>query len=169
MRALAMTGMIEQAAIELEKITPNEINDLIAVSKKVKKNSDFSFITSIDDFRFQLGNSKLVIETDQGIINHLLKNKSEFERLKDSALNEVKHSKIEPNNLIKKLAPDYRKLFISSVSYRNECPDFSIGGMLDNTVGYFYVKDKEGLPEMNLRDMIMVREIEDGWYLYKTT
>ena len=62
-----MTGMIEQAAIELEKITPNEINDLIAVSKKVKKNSDFSFITSIDDFRFQLGNSKLVIETDQGI------------------------------------------------------------------------------------------------------
>jgi hypothetical protein len=169
MRALAMTGMIEQAAIELEKITPNEINDLIAVSKKVKKNSDFSFITSIDDFRFQLGNSKLVIETDQGIINHLLKNKSEFERLKDSALNEVKHSKIEPNNLIKKLAPDYRKLFISSVSYRNECLDFSIGGMLDNTVGYFYVKDKEGLPEMNLRDMIMVREIEDGWYLYKTT
>ena len=84
-------------------------------------------------------------------------------------MNEVKHSKIEPNNLIKKLAPDYRKLFISSVSYRNECLDFSIGGMLDNTVGYFYVKDKEGLPEMNLRDMIMVREIEDGWYLYKTT
>jgi hypothetical protein len=41
--------------------------------------------------------------------------------------------------------------------------------MLDNTVGYLYVKDKEDLPEMTDRRVIMIREISDGWYIYKTT
>jgi len=45
---------------------------------------------------------------------------------------------------VRKLKADYRKLFISSVSYGDLTPggkvlDFSIGGMVDNTVGYLFV------------------------------
>jgi hypothetical protein len=168
MRALAMTGMIEQAAIELEKMTPQQINDMIVASKKSKDDDD-SFIKSMDDYNFELGNSKLTIETDEHIINHFLNNRKEFERLKDSALIQGQHLNNEQYTLIQNLKPDYRKLFISSVSYRHDCLDFSIGGMLDNTVGYFYVTDKKNLPQMNPRNMIMIREIGNGWYIYKTT
>jgi hypothetical protein len=65
-------------------------------------------------------------------------------------------------------------LFISSVSYGDYelgggCLVFSIGGMMDNTVGFLYVKDKKHLPKMDDSGVIMIREIGDGWYLYKTT
>lgn len=169
-RGLAMTGIIERAVIELEKMTPQEVNEMIAASKKNKKeDDDFSFITSMDDYYFELGNSKLTIETDQNIINHFLHNRQAFEKLKDSVLTVFEHAAGEQDSLVKLLAPAYRKLFISSVSHNDGCLNFSIGGILDNTVGYFYVKDKKDLPRMNPRNMIMIREIGDGWYIYKTT
>lgn len=42
-----------------------------------------------------------------------------------------------------------------------------LGEVLDNTVSFFYAKDKKDLPEMNDSQVIMLREIGDGWYLYK--
>ena len=51
----------------------------------------------------------------------------------------------------------------------NEIIDFSIGGMIDNSVGYFYCKDKNKLPEMSDNRYIMIKHLGDGWYLYKTT
>ena len=41
--------------------------------------------------------------------------------------------------------------------------------MIDNTVGYLYVHDRENLPKMNPSRIIMIREIGSGWYLFKTT
>jgi hypothetical protein len=41
--------------------------------------------------------------------------------------------------------------------------------MIDNTVGYFYEPDKTKIPEINPSEIIMIREIGDGWYMYKTT
>ncbi len=175
-RALAMTGIIEQIKIELEKMTPQQVDELIEKAKKEKdlKNVIFS---SREDYNYQLGNSRLTLELDDNIIKHFLDNKTEFERIKNEALNELQD---KPTNsersveLVESYKADYRKLFISSVSYGDyrlggKCLDFSIGGMLDNTVGYIYVKDKNNLPEMTDRLVIMIREIGDGWYIYKTT
>jgi hypothetical protein len=175
-RALAMTGIIEQAKNELEKMTPEQVDDLIRKSKK-SKDKELAVISSKEDYNFELGNATLILELDENIISHFQKNKAEFERIKDFALKELENKKSDGEravNLVENLRVDYRKLFISSVSYGgyelgDKCLDFSIGGMLDNTVGFLYVANKEDLPEMNDSRVIMLREIGNGWYLYKTT
>ena len=96
-----------------------------------------------------------------------------FENL---ALTQLEKEKVDEETslkLIENLKPDYQKLFISSVSTGGyelgNCINFLIGGMVDNSVGYIYVKDKKDLPEMNPSRIIMIREIGNGWYIYKTT
>jgi len=175
-RALAMTGIIEQAKNELEKMTSKQVDELVEKSKKAK-NKEHVVFASREDYNFELGNARLILELDENIIQHFLQNKAEFERIKEAALKEVGSKKSDGERsvkLVENFRNDFRKLFISSVSYGGyelggKCLDFSIGGMLDNTVGFLYVKDKKDLPEMNDRRVIMLREIGDGWYLYKTT
>jgi len=174
-RALAMTGIIEQVKIELEKMTLQQVDDIIAKSKK-KKKDDFVMFTSRDDYNFQLGNAKLTLELDDNIAKHFETNQAEFERLKNVALTQLEKEKVNEERslkLIENLKTDYQKLFISSVSTGGyelgNCINFLIGGMLDNSVGYIYIKDKKDLPEMNPSRIIMIREIGNGWYIYKTT
>ena len=174
-RGLAMTGLIEQIKIELEKMTPQQVDEMIEKSKK-NKNDDFEMFKSREDYLFQLGNTKLTLELDENIINHFLTNQSEFDRLKNLALTQLEKEKVDEERslkLIETSKTDYNKLFISSVSTGGyelgNCINFLIGGMLDNSVGYFYIKDKKDLPEMNPSRIIMIREIGNGWYIYKTT
>jgi len=174
-RALAMTGIIEQIVQELEKMTPKQIDEIIAQSK-TKKGEEVMF-KSRGDYDFELGNAKLTLELDDNIVKHFLKNQAEFERIKNLALKELETKKPDAERnlrLVEILKTHYHKLFISSVSFGDYkvggyCLSFLIGGMLDNTVGYFYVKDKKDLPEMNASGVIMLREIGNGWYIYKTT
>lgn len=174
-RALALTGIIEQVKNGLEKMTPEQVDSLINKSKN-EKNKDIAIFSSREDFNFQLGNAKLTLELDTNIIKHFLDNNTEFERIKDSALKELESKK--PNEeqrikLVENLKPDYQKLFISSVSYGDDglenCIDFLIGGITDNSVGYIYVNDKKDLPHMDADKIIMIKEIGNGWYIYKTT
>jgi len=174
-RALAMTGIIEKLKIELEKMTPQQVDEIIAKSKNTSK-EDLERFRSREDYLFQLGNSKLTLELDDNIIKHFLANKAAFERLKDQALKQLEKEKVDEErskDLIVDLKSDYQKLFIFSVSTGGyelgNCINFLIGGMIDNTVGYLYVKDKKDLPEINPERVIMVREIGNGWYIYKTT
>ena len=46
---------------------------------------------------------------------------------------------------------------------------FQIYGSFKNEVGYLYIKDKTKLPKMTPNSVIMLRELSDGWYIYKTT
>ena len=66
-----------------------------------------------------------------------------------------------------------RGLFIDNVyPYSEETKGslfFLIGGITDNSVGYFYIKDERNVPEMSPSHFIMIRSLGDGWYLYKTT
>ncbi len=174
-RSLAMTGIIEQVKNELEKLTPQQVDDIIDESKK-KKKDDFSMFTSREDYNFQLGNVKLTLELDDNIAKHFLTNQAEFERLKNLALTQLEKEKADEERsikLIENLIADYQKLFIASVSTGGyelgNCINFLIGGMVDNSVGYIYVKEKKDLPEMNSDRVIMIREIGNGWYIYKTT
>ena len=164
-RSLAQTGIIYLVIEEFEKMTPEQIKEYAK-----DKNEEF-------DFDFELGNCKLTIAFDDTIINHFLKNQSEFERLKDLALKQLETEDANANtnrniNLIEDLKTDYRKLLINYVSISSETGkgiNFSIGGILDNAVGYLFVKDKKDLPIINPDNIIMLREIGNGWYIYKTT
>ena len=174
-RALAMTGIIEQVKIELEKMTLQQVDEIIAKSKK-KKKGDFAMFTSREDYSFQLGNARLILELDDNIAKHFVTNQAEFERLKNLSLTQLEKEKVDEERsitLIENFKADYQKLFISSVSTGGyelgNCINFLIGGMVDNSVGYIYVKDKKDLPEMNSDRVIMIKEIGKGWYIYKTT
>src|SRR5690606_22371816 len=174
-RGLAMTGLVEKIKIEIENMTPQQVDEIIEKSKK-NKNDDFEMFKSREDYNFQLGNTRLTLELDENIINHFLTNQAEFDRLKNLALIELEKEKVDEDRsleLIETSKPEFNKLFISSVATGGyelgNCINFLIGGMLDNSVGYFYIKDKKDLPEMNPNRIIMIREIANGWYIYKTT
>jgi hypothetical protein len=175
-RALALTGVIEQVKNGLEKMTPEQVDEMIKSSKKNKKSNEFAMFTSKEEYEFELGNARLTIELDDNIAKHFVTNQSEFERLKNLALTQLEKEKVDEERsmkLIENLKADYQKLFISSVSTGGyelgNCINFLIGGMVDNSVGYIYVKDKKNLPKMNPDRIIMIKEIGKGWYIYKTT
>jgi len=173
-RALAMTGMIEGAKKELEQLSLEAIDSIIAKSKNDTTGN--SMFKSREDYDFQLGNLNLILALDSEIIDHFNKNKIEFERLKDIVfknLYTIKADERGSKKLYNGLENDFHKLFINSIETGGDefgnCIKFSIGGMLDNTVGYLFVKDKKDVPEMNPAGIIMIREIGNGWYIYKTT
>ncbi len=172
-RALAMTGIIEQVKIELENMTLQQVDSMIAeYGKEETQNVPFA---SREDYYFELDNAKLTLESDANLIKHFRENRDEFERLKEVALAQLdkEHTAAEKSiSLAKNLQPDYRKLLIRSISVGFELGEglnFLIGGILDNSVGYVYAKNKTDLPKMHPSRIIMLKEIGNGWYLYKTT
>jgi hypothetical protein len=169
-RALAMTGMIEEMKIGLEQMTPQQVDATIELSNKAFKEYDFRPFKSREEYNFLLGNAKLILELDDNIIKHFQANQNEFEHLKNLAL--IQLERPEGTELLENSKSDYKKLFISSVSIDEALGNginFLIGGMLDNSVGYLYVKDKKDLPEMSPELLIMIKEIGNGWYIYKKT
>jgi len=173
-RTLAMTGFSESIVKVLQEMTPKQINEII--NKPKSERTEYEMFNSKEEYNFVLGNAKLTIELDDNIAKHFATNQIEFERLKNIALVQLNKQKADEERsikLIENLKVDYQKLFISSVSTGGyelgNCINFIIGGMVDNTVGYIYVKDKKDLPEINPSRVIMLREIGKGWYIYKTT
>jgi len=170
-RALAMTGMLEQIKTEFEKMSESAIDSLIIY----QKDSDHKMFETKEDFKYQLANIKLTLESDDNIINHFNKNKADFLKLKGE-VSTIDFNQEEPTyrrtNLKEKLKSNYDQLLINSITttfHCDDCFEFIIGGMLDNTVGYLYVKDIANLPEINPSRIIMIREIGNGWYIFKTT
>jgi hypothetical protein len=115
LRALAQTGIIEQAIVELEKMTPQQIDEIITKASKNKKNEDDVMFSSREDYDFELGNAKLTIDLDDNIIKHFRDNKTEFERIKDSAMQELAAKKPDEESeerLAENLKSDFKILFI---------------------------------------------------------
>ena len=169
-RSLAMVGMLEMMIDEIENLSLEELD---AMTEKLGKDQVSDY-----DSDFMLNNAKLIIDLDDNIIKHFEVHKSSFDSLRNKALVElstVDTSNIDQTiNLIESEKDNYEKLLISNVNFNDyslsvRCVSFCIGGILDNTVGYLYVEDKADLPKMNPGYLIMLREIGDGWYMYKTT
>lgn len=165
-RALAMTAFMKQSMVKMEEMTEEQIDTLI------RKGETF---TSKKHFYRELENIKLTLALDDIIIKHFEKNKEKFEELKNKLQNIVLNKKEESYqkmNLGNKVKADYRKLLINSISKSIDCKncfEFIIGGMIDNTVGFFYISNEQNVPKMNTNRIIMIREIGNGWYLFKTT
>ncbi len=97
----------------------------------------------------------------------------------DSELKDFLHKNIDRLNSIafeaaanldktKKIA---RSLYLNTVQYEAESGivDVNIGGMLDNSVGYFYVPKNAVVPRMTDDNYIYIERVVGDWYLYKTT
>jgi len=157
---------------ELEQMTNEEITNII------NSNNEFVIFSTIDEYNFWVGNGRLILETDDNIINHFIENKEKFERLRDLAIREFEELFPDRNiegriNLISDFESEFRRLYISSISVGGIefglSLNFLIGGILDNSVGFIYTNDPRNLPRMSPNRVIMIREIGDGWYIYKTT
>ena len=166
-RALAMTGFLEQMKTEMEKMTDEQIKSFIE--------SGDERIKSKEDFYRELRNVKLTLDLDENIIKHFKENQEDFQKIIREILSvkiEKEDNEMRQLNVGKYLETDYKELLISNITtsfYCENCYEFTIGGMVDNSVGYFYIPNKEDVPKMNASRLIMIREIGNGWYLFKTT
>ena len=161
-RGLAMTGILEELKRQFESMSISQIDSLISTEDEE--------IKSREDFYYVLNNISLTLSDDDSIIKHFEENKNEFELLAQQV---ATHSDEENLNLNESYKEKIRELHIGNITSYNlfceQCIELTIGGMIDNTVGYFYIEDKSQLPEMNPNRIIMIREIGNGWYMFKTT
>lgn len=174
-RFLSISGTVEYKVKALERLSPKQIDSIINNPQEEIKGKKVIKFTSRDEYNFLLGNAKLTIALDDSIVNHFEKNKDEFEKIKEIAFKQMKKKKKSTfdDKFFKYLEKQFHKVFISSLSFRNDRMQnsliFQIYGSFKNEVGYLYIKDKTKLPKMTPNSVIMLRELSDGWYIYKTT
>jgi len=166
-RALALTGIIEQLKSEFESMTDAQIDSLVS--------EESEYFNSKEDFYRELERIKMILELDDVIVDHFNANKEAF----DTIMREIQAlelnrdvKNIQTVSISDSIQADYGELLISIISTSSHCEDcyeFIIGGMIDNTVGYLYIPGNTDVPEMNPKRLIMLREIGNGWYLFKTT
>jgi hypothetical protein len=174
-RALALTGIIGQIKEMLESMTESQIDSIIERSKNDTKG--YALFKSREEYEYKLGNARLTLASDKELVDHFKNNELDFEKLKDEL---IANGIMSTKNGLQDMAGADRfrkrinKLFLNSVGpdIFNDSSDnlnFNIGGMVDNTVGYLFIKDKKKVPKMSPNSIIMIREIGNGWYLFKTT
>jgi hypothetical protein len=74
----------------------------------------------------------------------------------------------EPAAIVERL----RAMSLHAIEYDPEhvgCVRVVIGGILDNSVGFFHAPAGCNPPAMSPHDIILLDALEPGWYLYKTT
>lgn len=165
-RGLAMTGLIEQVVQMYDSLNEQQIDILI--------NQENSRFKSRKEFDFELMNSKLTLASDRELIKHFITNQEKFQVL----VNEVNQDRPEFNPMRrtplgenqKQLTQELLIGHITDGAFDCEgCMELTIGGMIDNTVGYLYITDPKKAPKMNPNRYIMVRKLSPNWYLFKTT
>jgi len=156
--------------MKFEKMSPEDVKKMIDFEKK-SKNSQFQ---SLDDFKLLIENTKLTIALDDNIIQNFTNNKEKFLKIKT----EIEKYKSENSNLTNKEISKHFEKELKNLLLNNfgnfyfpceDCFVLTIGGMIDNTVGYFFLDDKTKIPQTNPSRVIMIREIGNGWYIFKTT
>ncbi len=129
-------------------------------------------IGTLEDFQADIKNMRLTVNSDKKLSEHFHNNQEKFQSL----LVKIQNDSISQEKIwVIRKQPDYkddlRDLLLSGISSRNDQSriDFNIGGMIDNSVGYLYCKNPDDVPLMSDNGYIMIRDLGNGWYLYKTT
>ena len=173
-RSLAMTGVVAEVHQQLKSMSKAEVDRTIATAGQDTLGVDM--FRSQAEYEFRLGSLGLVLASDRELISHFKNNESQFESIKEAVLTQMQTMTIDEGRqhpLGETLKSDHQKIFISAITsggYQfGSAINFLIGGMIDNSVGYLYVTDPADVPSMHPDGIIMLREIGNGWYLYKTT
>ena len=107
-------------------------------------------------------NMLLTTKSDVELKNYFLKNKPQFDEL-------IASFRSGNQNRMKSIIEALHLNAVTSFSRNEAITDLSIGGILDNSVGFMYVPKGASPPQMSPNEFIYVEEIADRWYLYKTT
>lgn len=158
-RALAMTGIAGMLLMMHDSLSQDSI--------EVLKKKD-------PDYVYRIENIRLELSSDQEIIQYFRDNKNKF----DEILNYyTSHNYHQQDDSVTKNDEKFQELvkiaLLHSVRSCDRADEssicFLIGGILDNMVGYMYQPDSSKVPVINKSNYIIIREIGNGWYLYKTT
>jgi hypothetical protein len=162
-RSLAMTDAATQEKKRLDSIPES------ARGKAYTKARGYSYT-------FEYANLDLWNSSDTVLAAYYHQHKKEFVSLQKKLVSKGYYGKSDSlltfamgNKKIKKQA---NKLLIRSIEHNPRHPGmilFIVGGMVDNTVGYFYQPDPSKVPPMTEKKYILIRPLGDGWYLFKTT
>lgn len=134
-------------------------------------------------------NLSLILSSDEGLMTHFKQNKSQFDDLKNKIIpikdsirtakplkteNGPRYDYSEPFQIQKKVLGLTKIGDYNDDKYEDlckSCIDFIIGGSTCShcgRVGYLYIPDPIFLPKMSPNHYFMIRNIGDGWYLYKS-
>jgi hypothetical protein len=162
MRTLAKTDVIRIALTEIENLSPDE-------AMKVIEKSGY------DDLDKYINRNKLLLSSDSNIEQYFNDNKTQFQQIVDyisknkilKTFDDIKYLNGD-EFIISKLKP----LLIAKIVSAEEEGDFIgflIGGLIDNTAGYFYQPDIRKVPPISKNLYIMIKPLGNGWFMYKTT
>ncbi len=139
--------------------------------------------TATDEQKYQAENIRMWYSGDEKLTKFLKDKKTEFDNILKVIQNESEWEKIRTDDttgiLISNpyfkengLHTSLRTCRLNLIYKNPEYPNlifFNLGGFLDNEVGYFFKIKGGKIPRPFMDDFIHVEEIENGWYLYKTT
>jgi hypothetical protein len=123
-----------------------------------------------------LTNMRLVVSTDAALKDYFARHRAEILQLvaefeQRPALTFVaSDGRARPEGSESgAIAAQIQQLHLNYVSRQAGCIVVSIGGVLDNEVGYLYAPPSCTVPEMSPNLYILVEPIADEWFLFKTT
>jgi len=158
--------------VGIRKVYDNKIAEAKVKNDTISEQELVEVFGTIEDFQFEIENMKLTVAPDEKLIKHFNQNKEKFNIL----LSKIKSDTLTNSNMWRFDNKSNYKIYmheilVSSISNYddNKLTSFVIGGMIDNTVGYFYCENPKDVPKMSDNWFIMIKNIGDGWYLYKTT
>ncbi|MBX3043987.1 MAG: hypothetical protein KIT33_08260 [Candidatus Kapabacteria bacterium] len=160
-RTLSRLEYVKYTLYELSHLTPDSARKQIAEAG----------YTNFDKF---VNRNKLLLASDKDIEEYFLENKSKFQQIADYIENNGFAKSIESlndSNKDEKVVQMLDELLIDSIVSSEEgfFTGFMIGGILDNTAGYFYQPDSSKVPKMSKGLYILIYPLGGGWYMYKTT
>ena len=131
-----------------------------------------------DSLKPMLASMQLTVASDSALRDHFRRHREGFHRLARDFLSSGADlirddGRTSPAGVtVPGLPEQLRELLVESAIRAMEdegCILLSIGGMIDNHVGYLFAPPGCTVPVMSPHHYILVEEIEQGWYLYKTT
>jgi hypothetical protein len=128
-----------------------------------------------DNLELFIKRLKLSISSDSEIEKYFRENISSFNKIIEYIEThnydnpEERISQINNDVIIKELLKDILIDKIVDAEEGEFVAGFMIGGIIDNSVGYFYQPDKTKLPKISKSLYILIKPLGNGWYMYKTT
>jgi hypothetical protein len=115
--------------------------------------------TPEEELRFR--NLDLTFQSDEQLKNYFTTHRAKLEAIKDHYI-----AQGDDNSLAEKT----KELFVDGVqTNENGCVEITIGGFMDNFVGFMFVPDGKSPPVIDRSLYIMIDQIAARWYLFKTT
>lgn len=142
------------------------------VDSIIQSKGEYKLFTSQKQFDYIKSIYSLGMKSDDEIIQHFKKLKPKFLALKNDF---IKFKKTNPeytdSKINLKFGDAYEKLTLSQIDeflpFTRNTISFIICRNQNNAVGYFFTENKNEITAIDPGGMLFIREIGDGWYLFK--